>query len=162
MGNQWVTFRQPFWRWYLFAVVAGQVLFPLVNLIPAAAAPQQFGWNYFRATSPFGAAMIPLFMAPAIFLYVRIWTVRVGPAGLRGFTFWGRFVTVSWASIDRVTPAAIPLFPQLRVYSPEARRPIWLPAFLNDYRHFTERVARHAGGRHPLTLELLKRLPQDH
>ena len=160
MGDE-VKFRQPFWRWYLLAVVAGQVLFPLLNLIPAVAAPQQFGWAYFRATSPFGAAMIPAFMAPAMFFYVRTFPIRVGPNGIRGANAWGWPVTMSWASIQQVKTYAVPGFPLLKAYSIQTRQVLWLPLFLNDFRHFAELVARYAGDDHPLTVAVMKRVSDE-
>jgi hypothetical protein len=156
-----VKFRQPFWRWYLLAVVAGQVLFPLLNLIPAVTAPQTFGWAYFRATSPFGAALIPVFMAPAMFFYVRAFPVRVSPKLLRGANAWGWPVSVSWRSIQRVKSYAVPGFPLARVFSTETHRVLWLPLFLNDFPRFAELVAQYAGDGHPLTIEVRKRITDE-
>lgn len=75
-AGEWVTFRQPFWRWYLTATVIGQVLFALLNVIPAVLIPGGFTWSYFWASTALGAALIPAFMIPAMFFYVRVWTVR--------------------------------------------------------------------------------------
>src|SRR5262249_33924936 len=143
--GEWVTFRMPFWRWYVVSVVFGQVMFPLLNLVPAVADPQNFGWAYFRTTSPWGAAVIPAGMAPAMFGSGRLFPIRIRPRGLRGSNAWGLPVTMTWRSIDRVKLFAVPCVPYLRVRSTRTSRSMWLPLFLNDFPHFAELVARHAG-----------------
>lgn len=159
-GEEWVTFRQPFWRWYLAALVFGQVIFPVLNAVPAILSPH-FGWTYFWKTYPFGAAAITIVFAPAMFAYVRLWRTRVSPAGLSGSNAWGWPLTVPWRSIDQVKPFPLPGLPSLRVYSKETRLVLWLPLFLNDFPRFVELVEQYAGSNHPLTVAVRQHLPPD-
>jgi hypothetical protein len=159
--GEWVTFRMPFWRWYVATVVFGQVLYAVLNVLPALFVPGGFGWAYYWATLALGAAVIPAAMAPLILAVVRVFPVRVGPHGLRGSNGWGWPVTMNWASIRRVQSVPVPVVPMARVYSTETRRVLWLATFLNDYPRFAELVARYAGRDHPLTVEVMKHLPDE-
>ena len=153
------TFRMPFWRWYLAALVVSQVLFAVLNILPALTIdPDRFPAGYYLATLPFGAAAFPVVLAPVMLLYVLVWTVRVAPAGLRASDMWGRFATVSWHSVTAVKPVPVPLLPYLRVYSSETPRVLWLPHFMWDYPRYAALVAEYAGGDHPIARELSRRL----
>jgi hypothetical protein len=73
---------------------------------------------------------------------------------------WGRFVTVSWRSVQAARPVNLLTLPYLRVFSDETRRVIWLPLFLVDYPRFAELVAEYAGKNHPVTREVWRRLEE--
>jgi hypothetical protein len=152
------TFRMPFWRWYLASLVVSQVLYAVLNLIPAVLDPVGFGWQYYRRTMPIGMTLFPILLAPAMLLYVLLWPVRVAPAGLRASNAWGLFATVSWQSITAVKPVSIPLVPFARVFSTETRRVLWVPLFMRRFPQYVAAVAEYAGNDHPLARELQKRL----
>lgn len=160
-AGEWVTFRMPFWRWYLATVVLGQVLYAALNAVPVLLLPGRFDWSYYATTTALGAAFIPAAMAPAMLLYVRAFPVRVGPHGLRGSNAWGLPVTVGWAAVGRVVHVPVPVVPLARVISTETRRVLWLPLFLNDFPRFAGLIARYAGDDHPVTAEVRKRLSDD-
>ena len=152
-----VAFRMPFWRWYLIANVAAQVLYAAVVAAPVLLGKRSpFGAMYLG-----GSAAISALMVPGILGYVLFWRVWVGPDVLRGSDFWGRFVTVTWPSIHAARPVNLPFLPIVRVYSTQTRRVIWLPLFLVDYARFAELVAEYAGEDHPVTREVWRRIETD-
>jgi hypothetical protein len=151
----------PFWRWYLASLVFSQVLFAVLNIVPALILePGRFHTDYYLHTFPLGAAAFPVVLAPLVALYVLCWPVRVAPAGLRAANAWGRFATIRWGSITAVKPVPVPLIPFARIFSTETQRVLWVPLFMRDYRHYATLVAESAGEEHPLARELLKRLEE--
>ena len=129
----WAAGADPFTRAYLLAVVRGG--WP--NLVVAAA------------------------LAPALYALVVWWfRVGVGPAGLRGFDFWGRYLTLPWDAEVRLRPTAFFGLPFLRVQS-AGRRTVWLPRFLHDPDGFADALGRFAGPDHPLTAAARDRLAPD-
>ena len=155
------TFRTPFWRWYLASLVLSQVLFAVLNLVPAwILEPGRFHTDYYLHTFPFGAAAFPIILAPVMALYVLFWPVHVAPAGLRASNAWGRYATVGWGSITAVKLVPLPLIPFARVVSTETHRILWVPLFMRTYRDYATLVAEYAGEDHPLARELLKRVEE--
>lgn len=82
---------------------------------------------------------------------VMYFTIRVSPAGLYGFDFWGRYHEVAWDSITRAVPVNFLGLKFLRVFAPQLRRPLWLPLFLNGQDRFMQMVRTYAGPKNLLT-----------
>lgn len=153
-----VAFRMAVWRWFVVASVAAQLAYTAL----VVASDTLSGRSYlvpavWRAWAG-GVVGIVVLLAPGLWLYVLVWRVWVGPNTLRGWDFWGRFVTVSWGSIRAVKILHFPLLPTARLYSTGTRRVIWLPLFLVDYRRFAELVAEYAGEDHPVTRAVRQRI----
>jgi hypothetical protein len=155
-----VTFRMVFWRWLLVGWVTAQVFYAALFLLMEVGFAGGRGlrdpayWAFYAA----GAAAVTVLMVPALWLYVLIWRVWVGPDTLCASDVWGRFVTVPWASVRAARPFNLLTLPYLRVFSTETRRVMWLPLFLADYRRFAELVAEYAGADHPVTRAAWQRI----
>lgn len=58
--------------------------------------------------------------------------------------------------IVAVRPLNLPVFPTLRIFRADKRRPLWLPLGLADMRRFEELVHQYAGPTNPLTRALIE------
>ena len=155
-----VAFRMAVWRWFVVASVAAQLAYTALVVVsdslsgrPSFTAPVWQTWAG-------GVVGIVVLLVPGLWLYVLVWRVWVGPDALRGWDFWGRFVTVPWGSIHTVKLLNFPLLPTARLYSTGTRRVIWLPLFLAGYSRFAELVAEYAGEDHPVTRAVWQRIEE--
>ncbi len=96
-----------------------------------------------------GFAPLILFLLLVVAGY--IWRITITPDTLRCPTKYGRYYTVSWASIRSVAPEAQVGFSYLRITSSDADLELWLPTFLGRQNEFEKLVASYAGPDNPLT-----------
>lgn len=146
------TFRIPFWRIYLPAVMYAQALF----------APLMWGMFYLTIGGfgglgrqqvvlyGLGAAAVAGLLVPTFLIYVFVLKVRVTPDGLTCSNGMGGIKTVPWESITGVKRLILPGFPYLVVSSTKIRLKLWLPLFLGRMEEFSDKVEEYAGGDHPL------------
>ena len=94
----------------------------------------------------------PLLLSTAAnFLCIKYFTVKVAPSRLRCFDAWGFSLDVGWNNIERVkTITVFPGLSYLKVFSPELKRPLWLPLFLRNREDFFKVVTKYARPDSPL------------
>lgn len=67
------------------------------------------------------------------------------------FDAWGFSLDVGWNNIERVkTITVFPGLSYLKVFSPELKRPLWLPLFLRNREDFFKVVTKYARPDSPL------------
>lgn len=86
-----------------------------------------------------------------------LFRVRVSPSGIRGMTFWGTPVYMTWAEMQSVKPGSLLGVSYIRVASfRESCPPLWIPGFLAAPTAFKETVAGLTSPIHPLRRSLEK------
>ncbi len=154
-----LAFRMTWWPWLVAATVWEQVGVVLVLAAGLAVNPPgPAAWRAWAASYAAASTVGLLLTAPLMAGYVWWYRVRVGPGGLRGYSFWGWPTVVPWdapAAVERRSFLGLPVL--LVAGSPTGRR-VWLAALMADPHGFAEAVSEHAGDDHPLTEALWERL----
>jgi hypothetical protein len=96
------------------------------------------------------AAVVFVFIVAAVLLF----RVYVSAEGLRCYTFWGNYHTLSWPEIDSVHPFNLLGLRYLRVGSSQSGYTVWVPLFLADMQGFRDAVHEYAGEGHTLARAL--------
>lgn len=148
------TFRTPFWRMYLPAVVYAQVFYGvgmwLILLLLSRFDGQRFPTTSQAAVYVVNSTAVSLVLIPVLLVYVRRLVVRLTPDGITCPNGLGRLVTVPWESVTGVKPFHLPGLPYLMVRTDRTRKKLWLPLFLGRLPEFAEKVEECAGPDHLL------------
>jgi hypothetical protein len=100
---------------------------------------------------------IPMLASYAMTTLFLMWfcRVRVTAEGIRGGTFWGTPVAMSWAEMESVEPRSMFGLPYLRVKSFRESCPtLWIPRFLAKPEQFKGEVTMQTSPLHPLRRSL--------
>ena len=148
------TFRVPFWRMYLPAVMYAQALYG-VGMWLVFFALSRFDGEPFPTVPQavvyaVNSTLVSLLLIPAFLIYVRKLVVRVSADGFTCPNGVGRMRTVGWGDITGVRRLTLPGFPYLLVTTTRTRLKLWLPLFLGRLPEFAEKVEQFAGPDHLL------------
>jgi hypothetical protein len=99
-----------------------------------------------------------LWAAVGVFVFVvaaaALFRVYVSAEGLRCYTFFGNYHTLSWPEIDSVRPINLLGLRYLRVGSSQSGYTVWVPLYLADMPRFRAAVREFAGEGHTLARAL--------
>lgn len=129
------TFRMRL-TWPLVGVIASVSLANSVFVLPGPWTPL---WTWSLLAWSVGATMVILLALTAGLALA--FPISVSADGIRCFDFWGRYLVFRWSEIHRASPVSFCGLTYLRLYSPAATRPMWLPLFLGRAEQFRDYVS---------------------
>jgi len=94
-------------------------------------------------------------MMPAAWIFTIYYDITLQDNSIKGYDVYGFYHIVEIDKITDIKPIQIAWLKYVRVLSPELKRPLWIPLFLNDMNLFIDEIEKKSEKNNSLRIFLL-------